>query len=103
MIPVVRDNPAHYEFADISQVNSRSFGDAHWERVCLKVPQMHEQTRPTDCAKTYGGGYTGDWVGEAILNRGDPGQALRRSTRRRFEPLLWHLPRARHGRSARRA
>lgn len=59
-LPVVRDDPGHYSFADVSQVNSRNFGDDHWERVTWIVEQMHTNPRPAGCVKTYGGHYT-EW------------------------------------------
>jgi hypothetical protein len=58
-LPIVRDDAEHYTYVDISQVNSRNFGDRHWERVNWIVKQVHTHPRPAGCVKTYGGGYTG--------------------------------------------
>ena len=57
-LPTVRDDPRTYTFADISQVNSRNFGDRHWDRVTWALKEIHRHPRPTGCVKTYGGGYT---------------------------------------------
>jgi len=59
-LPIVRDDPGHYTFVDISQVNSRNFGDTHWERATWVMEQIQTHPRPTGCVKTYGGAYT-DW------------------------------------------
>lgn len=56
--PVIFNDPEHYMFADISQVNSRNFDDDHW-RVLLWLVQQVNRGKPRPCnhTKIYGGGY----------------------------------------------
>ncbi len=50
-------NPAVYEFLDISQINSRNFGQNHWDTLTWIMAQREaHQLRPVNCTKVYGGG-----------------------------------------------
>lgn len=55
--PVVFDDPQHYTFADISQVNSRNFNEAHWDVLQWLLLQVDRHPRPCNHAKIYGSGY----------------------------------------------
>jgi hypothetical protein len=48
--------PATYPFVDISQVNSRNFGQDHWDRVMWLHAQVAGQPRPLNNVKIYGDG-----------------------------------------------
>jgi len=52
------ENPRLYEFVDVSQVNSRSFGQMHWDSLkwIMEARNRIEPLRPVNCVKTYGGG-----------------------------------------------
>ena len=50
--------PQMYPFIDISQVNSRNFGEAHWERVMWLHEQVAGEPRPLNNVKIYGDGET---------------------------------------------
>jgi hypothetical protein len=55
--PIVFDDPEHYMFADISQVNSRNFDQTHWDRLRWLLQQVHTHPRPSNHTKIYGSGY----------------------------------------------
>jgi hypothetical protein len=55
--PIVFDDPVHYMFADISQVNSRNFGQTHWDRLQWLLRQVNRHPRPSNHTKIYGSGY----------------------------------------------
>jgi hypothetical protein len=55
--PIVFDDPEHYMFADISQVNSRNFDQTHWDRLQWLLPQVNKHPRPSNHTKIYGSGY----------------------------------------------
>jgi hypothetical protein len=57
-VRMVFDNPDIYEFADISQVNSRNFDQLHWDRVLWLVSQANQHPRPCNHTKIYGSGFT---------------------------------------------
>lgn len=57
-VRLVFDNPNIYEFADISQVNSRNFDQLHWDRVLWLVSQADQYPRPCNHTKIYGSGFT---------------------------------------------
>ena len=57
--PVVFDDPEHYMFADISQVNSRNFDQLHWDRLQWLLEQVNRHPRPSNHTKIYGSGYYG--------------------------------------------
>lgn len=59
MIPVVTQHPEIYDFFDISQVNSRSFGFAHWEKLQFLITQARRYPRPANHTKIYSDGQTG--------------------------------------------
>jgi hypothetical protein len=53
------EDPGHYMFADISQVNSRNFDDDHWNQVLWLIDQVDQVViRPCNHTKIYGGGYS---------------------------------------------
>ncbi|NND09147.1 MAG: hypothetical protein HKN87_22480 [Saprospiraceae bacterium] len=55
---IVFKDPDHYMFADISQVNSRNFGEDHWKELLWLIQQVNENDRrPSNHTKIYGGGY----------------------------------------------
>ncbi len=56
--PVIFEDATHYQFADISQVNSRNFGDDHWRELEYLIKKVNEKhPRPSNHTKIYGGGY----------------------------------------------
>ncbi len=61
--PIVFDDPEHYMFADISQVNSRNFGQTHWDRLQWLLEQINRHPRPSNHTKIYGSGYHGFGTG----------------------------------------
>jgi len=52
------DRPDLYPFLDISQINSRSFGQAHWDRLMWIVSQLKDAPRPLNNTKIYSAGET---------------------------------------------
>ena len=52
------EHPADYDFIDISQVNSRSFDEAHWNHFAWVVDQVKESPRPLNHVKIYSDGET---------------------------------------------
>jgi hypothetical protein len=61
--PIVFDDPEHYMFADISQVNSRNFGQTHWDTLQWLLQQVSKHPRPSNHTKIYGSGYYGFGTG----------------------------------------
>jgi hypothetical protein len=57
-IRMVLDTPGLYDFIDISQVNSRNFGEVHWRRLRWAVEQAAEHPRPVNHTKIYSAGET---------------------------------------------
>jgi len=55
--PIVFNDPEHYMFADISQVNSRNYDETHWERLLWLLRQVNRHPRPSNHTKIYGSGY----------------------------------------------
>ncbi len=55
--PIVFDDTKHYMFADISQVNSRNFDEAHWDALRWLIDQVNRHPRPCNHTKIYGSGY----------------------------------------------
>ncbi len=53
------DNPAAYDFIDISQVNSRNFNQDHWDRFIWVANELLENPRPLNHTKIYSDGETG--------------------------------------------
>lgn len=51
------ENPSTYTFLDVSQVNSRNFGEAHWEKVMWIVHEAERAPRPINNVKIYGDGH----------------------------------------------
>jgi hypothetical protein len=55
---VIFDDPVHYMFADISQVNSRYFGEDHWDVLTWLIRKINKgKPRPINHTKIYGGSY----------------------------------------------
>jgi hypothetical protein len=55
---IIFNDPDHYMFADISQVNSRNFDDDHWRVLQWLIQQVNKDNpRPCNHTKIYGGGY----------------------------------------------
>lgn len=53
-------NADEYLFLDISQINSRNFGQVHWDTLRYIVSERDKhQLRPLNCVKTYGGNNSG--------------------------------------------
>jgi hypothetical protein len=56
----VLDEPETYDFVEISQVNSRNFGNDHWRRICWVTESAHvDRPRPVNHTKIYSDGNTG--------------------------------------------
>jgi hypothetical protein len=55
--PIIFKDAKHYMFADISQVNSRNYNQAHWERLLWLLRQVNTHPRPSNHTKIYGSGY----------------------------------------------
>ena len=51
------ENPALYQFVDVSQINSRNYRQMHWDSLKWIVESRNrvEPLRPVNCVKTYGG------------------------------------------------
>jgi hypothetical protein len=47
----------HYMFADISQVNSRNYDQAHWDSLQWLLRQVNTHERPSNHTKIYGSGF----------------------------------------------
>lgn len=60
---VVFDDPEHYMFAEISQVNSRNFDESHWSRLQDLLLRINRHPRPSNHVKIYGSGYRGFGTG----------------------------------------
>ena len=61
--PIIFRDAEHYMFADISQVNSRNFDEAHWESLQWLLEQVNRHPRPCNHTKIYGSGYYGFGTG----------------------------------------
>ena len=55
--PIIFRDAEHYMFADISQVNSRNYDEAHWEALQWLLRQVNTHPRPSNHTKIYGSGY----------------------------------------------
>jgi hypothetical protein len=51
------NDPQMYPFLDVSQVNSRTYDEGHWENVLWIAQQREAHPRPMNNTKIYGGGY----------------------------------------------
>ena len=50
------ENPTVYEFLDVSQINSRTFNQVHWDTLSWIIQQRELYAlRPVNCVKVYGG------------------------------------------------
>ncbi len=55
---VVLEDPKHYMFADISQVNSRNYDETHWKKLRWLIEHVDKvHPRPCNHTKIYGSGY----------------------------------------------
>lgn len=52
------DAPEIYDFIEISQVNSRNFGEDHWRRILWTTTQVKAHPRPVNHTKIYSDGQT---------------------------------------------
>ncbi|HUS81049.1 MAG TPA: hypothetical protein VM283_07255, partial [Armatimonadota bacterium] len=57
-IRLALDHPELYDFIDISQVNSRNFGEDHWRRLHWVIEQARAHPRPVNHTKIYSAGQT---------------------------------------------
>lgn len=57
LTPIIFEDPEHYMFADISQVNSRNFEQDHWDRLQSLLQRINQHPRPSNHTKIYGSGY----------------------------------------------
>ncbi|MBU0608788.1 MAG: hypothetical protein KKI08_12950 [Armatimonadetes bacterium] len=57
-IRLVLDRPDLYDFIDISQVNSRNFGEDHWRRLTWVMEANRKTPRPVNHTKIYSDGQT---------------------------------------------
>lgn len=57
-IRLVLDRPDLYDFIDISQINSRNFGEDHWRRLMWLMEQREAHPRPVNHTKIYSAGQT---------------------------------------------
>jgi len=56
--PIVFEDPEHYMFADISQVNSRNYDQDHWDQLRWLIGEVNRKhPRPSNHTKIYGSGY----------------------------------------------
>ena len=55
--PLIFNDPEHYMFADISQVNSRNYDQTHWDALQWLLRQVNKHPRPSNHTKIYGSGY----------------------------------------------
>ena len=55
--PLIFGDPEHYMFADISQVNSRNYGQDHWDSLMWLLEKVNTHPRPSNHTKIYGSGY----------------------------------------------
>ena len=58
MLEVVLRDYETYDFVDISQVNSRNFGQQHWDRLHWITHRAREHPRPVNHTKIYSDGQT---------------------------------------------
>ncbi|MCC7336137.1 MAG: hypothetical protein IT422_13640 [Pirellulaceae bacterium] len=54
---LIFDDPQHYMFADISQVNSRNYDEQHWNQLLTLLQLVKKHPRPSNHTKIYGSGY----------------------------------------------
>jgi len=59
----VMDDGDTYTFVDISQVNSRNFGQVHWDRMQWLLERASAHPRPVNTTKVYGSGFKGFGTG----------------------------------------
>lgn len=57
-VRLVLDRPDLYDFIDISQVNSRNFGEDHWRRLLWVMEAREAAPRPVNHTKIYSAGET---------------------------------------------
>ena len=57
-LPIVENNPDIYNFVDVSQVNSRTFNEDHWDNVLWFNERLRPLNRPLNNTKIYSDGQT---------------------------------------------
>lgn len=57
-VRLAMDRPDLYPFIDLSQVNSRSFHEEHWNRFMWAIQQLDTSPRPLNLTKIYSDGET---------------------------------------------
>ncbi|MCZ6671296.1 MAG: DUF6298 domain-containing protein [Verrucomicrobia bacterium] len=55
-LPIVENNPGIYDFVDVSQVNSRTFNEDHWNNVYWFAEKLRHMNRPLNNTKIYSDG-----------------------------------------------
>ena len=55
--PILFSDSENYMFADISQVNSRNYNEAHWDALQWLLQHVNTLPRPSNHTKIYGSGY----------------------------------------------
>jgi hypothetical protein len=54
LTPIVFDDPRHYTFADVSQINVSNFEEENWNRLRWIIEQVSRHPRPINETKVYG-------------------------------------------------
>ena len=57
-LPIVESHPEIYDFIDVSQVNSRTFNEDHWDHVLWFNQRLAPLNRPLNNTKIYSDGQT---------------------------------------------
>lgn len=70
-LKIAIDHPEEYLFLDVSQVNSRNFGQDHWDRFQWIVRQVARSPRPLNHTKIYS-------AGETSFGSGTPKEGVQR-------------------------
>jgi hypothetical protein len=55
-LPIIEGNPQTYDFVDVSQVNSRTFNEDHWNNVYWFAEKLRHLNRPLNNTKIYSDG-----------------------------------------------
>jgi hypothetical protein len=65
-LPLVESDPETYDFVDVSQVNSRTFNEDHWNNVFWFTEKLRPMNRPLNNTKIYSDGNTGYGSGTPV-------------------------------------
>lgn len=65
-LSLVESNPDTYDFIDVSQVNSRTFNEDHWNNVYWFTQRLRHLNRPLNNTKIYSDGNTGFGSGTPV-------------------------------------